>query len=432
MPIYQEIVDFDDMFNKLSEPPIIINNVKNDSEDLKEQIRNLILSRFTSDMVSLIPTCLCGKKKGFQTYYKEEDRFCKSCRTYVKSAIEDDIEPQVWFTSPKGSPPIIHPMFWIMLRDRFSKARFNVIQWICDTSYRPKSTQPKVVSRLVEAGIQRGYRYFYENFDTIMEFLFSLRDFKLTKRDKVDYLQLLIQRDRHKVFVNAIPFPNKTLLIIEKTNVGIYVDPIVIDAMNAIEMLVSLDQDYHDQNVKVKTNRMIKALDALCSYYVSYFKNNLSVKTGMFRRHIFGTRANFSFRAVISSITEPHDPNEIWVPWGIGLTAFRIHLLNKLSKLGYDHNSSIGLLYGHINKWHPLLDRLLKELISEASDIRITTLLNRNPSLKQGSMQNVYISRFKEDVTDTTISISILICKAFNADQNIRSSITVMWYEISL
>ncbi len=378
MPVYQDLVDFDDMFNKLSEPPIIINTIKNDSEDLREQIREVILSRFTTDMVSLIPTCLCKAKKGFQTFFSPKDRLCTKCGTYVKSAVEDDLEPIVWFTSPKDAPPIIHPMIWTMLRERFSKSRFNLVQWICDTSYRPRATQPKVVGRLVEAGIQRGYKYFYENFDMIMEFLFSLKEFRLTKKGRVDYLQLLIERDRHKLFCRAIPFPNKTLLIIEKTNVGVYIDPIVINAMNAIEMLVSIDQDFYEQNPRIKTNRMIKAIDALSSYYVTYFKNNLSVKTGMLRRHIFGTRANFSCRAVISSITGPHRADEIWLPWGIGLTVYRMHLLNKLSKLGMDHNSSVGLLLGHINKWHPLLDKLLNELITEAAPLELAVLLNRN------------------------------------------------------
>ncbi len=417
MGIHQELVDFNTVFHKLSQPPIIVNDLRNDTEDRREQIRDLITSRFSSDMVSMIPSCLCGAKQGFYTTFKEEDRLCKKCNTLVRSEIEDDIEPGVWFRKPNDVPPIINPMIWIMLRHRFSKSRFNIIQWLCDTTYRPKGSQPKIVAKLVEAGIQRGYHSFYENFDMIIEYLFSLKEFKLTKRDKTDYLYLLIKQDRHKVFSNYIPFPNKTLLIIEKTNVGIYIDAIVVNAMNAIEMLISIDQDYHEQNPRLKANRMVKALDALCTYHEDYFKSNLSVKTGMFRRHIFGTRTNFAFRAVITSITGPHKHDEIEVPWGVGLTAFRPHLVNKLKRLGWDHNAIIGLLYGHINKYHPLLDKLLQELINESNiKHRITTGTQRNPSLKQGSFQRVFISKFKTDVTDLSLGVSILICRAFNAE----------------
>lgn len=417
MAIYQEVVDFNKMFSRLSQPPIIVNDLKNDTEDRREQIRDMVTSRFSSDMVSLIPSCMCGYKKGFYTVFTEQDRLCPKCRTSVKSEVEDDIEPSVWFRKPIDSPPIINPIIWIMLRHRFSKSRFNIIQWLCDTTYRPKGSQPNIVSKLVEAGIQRGYHSFYENFDMIMEYLFSLKDFKITKRDKTDHLYNLIKQDRQKIFSDYIPFPNKTLLIIEKTNVGIYIDAIVVDAMNAIEMLISIDQDYHEQNPRLKANRMVKALDALCTYYEAYFKNNLSVKTGMFRRHIFGTRTNFAFRAVITSITGPHDYEEIHVPWGIGLTAFRPHLINKLKRRGWDHNAILGLLYGHIHTYHPLLDELLQELINETPEsMGICCALQRNPSLKQGSLQTVYISKFKTDVADLTLGLSILICKAFNAD----------------
>lgn len=418
MPVYQELINFNEMFSKLSQPPIIVNDLKNDTEDRREQIRDIVLSRFSTDMVSLIPTCQCGSKKGFYTSFSEKDRFCTKCRTHVKSAIEDDIEPVVWFRKPNDAPPIISPLIWIMLKNRFSKARFNVIQWLCDTSYQPKGSQPKLIGKLVEAGIQRGYQNFYNNFDMIIEYLFSLKDFKLHKRNRVDYLYLLLKQERQNIFSEYIPFPNKTLLIIEKTNVGIYIDPIVVDAMNAIEMLISLDQDYHEQKVRIKLNRMIKAIDALCLYYEAYFKNNLSVKTGMFRRHIYGSRANFSFRAVVTSITEPHQYDEVWVPWGIALTAFRPHLVSKMSSLGMDNNSIIGMLYGHINTYNPMLHAFMNELITESPDGAGPVIaLQRNPSLERGSMQRVFITRFKEDVTDLTISLGILIVKGFNADK---------------
>jgi DNA-directed RNA polymerase beta' subunit len=167
-------------------------------------------------------------------------------------------------------------------------------------------------------------------------------------------------------------------LIIEQTNVGIYVDPIIIKAIDAIEMLVSIDKNFHDQNHRVKENRTAKAISKLSDFYEMFFSANLSPKSGQFRRHVFGTRTNFSFRAVITSLTDTHDYDEIHVPWGIGLTAFRPHLLSKLMKMGMDINSAIGLLLGHVEKYHPLLDKLLQELIAEAPGGSIHVLLQRN------------------------------------------------------
>jgi hypothetical protein len=411
MPIIQELVDHDDMFYKLSSEPVIINDIANNTEDAREELRSRMISRFSSDMISLIPSCLCGAKRG--QFSIEKDCICEECGTTVGSSIEDDIEPILWFRKPKDVQVLINPVVWIMLKQRFTKSGFNIIQWLCDTSYRPSVKQPAVVQRLVEAGIQRGYNNFIEHFDTIIDYLFSLKDFR-QKKGKVEYLKSFLKDYRSALFSDYLPIPNKCILIIENTNVGIYVDPIIIGAIDAIEMLCSIDTCFYDQNPKIKANRTVKALARLCDFYERFYRTNLAVKSGQFRKHIYGSRTNFSFRAVISSLTGPHDYDEIHVPWGIGLTAFRPHLINKLCRLGMDVNSAAGLLLGHVEKYHPLLDRLLQELISQSRDGRVAVCLQRNPSLMQSSAQRVFISRFKTDPADTTIGLSILIVNGFS------------------
>jgi hypothetical protein len=292
----------------------------------------------------------------------------------VKSTIENDIEPTIWFRKPLGVNKLISPIIWTMLKSRFKKSGFNIIQWLTDTTYRPGVKQPTVVNKIAEVGIPRGYNNFVDNFDRIMEYLFSLKDFK---KDGTDYLQMLLKEHRALVFSDYIPIPNKSLLIIEKTNVGVYVDPIIVKAVDAILMLISIDKNFHDQNPRVKENRTAKAISKLADFFEAFDKTNLAPKSGQFRRHIFGTRTNFAFRAVISSLTGTHRYNSIEVPWGVGLTAFRPHLINKLQKLGYDNNSAIGLLLGHVEKFHPLLDGLLNELLQEAPS-GIYCILQRN------------------------------------------------------
>lgn len=367
-------------------------------------------------MITLLPSCRCGISKGeFSVGVK-----CTYCNTTVKSTIENDIEPTIWFRKPYGVNKLISPIIWIMLKMRFKKSGFNIIQWLTDTTYRANVKQPAVVNKIIEAGILRGYNNFVDNFDKIMTYLFSLKDFR---KEGTDYLQILLKEQRHLVFSDYIPIPNKSLLIIEKTNVGVYVDPIIVKAVDAIEMLVSIDKNFHDQNPRVKENRTAKAISKLGDFYESFNKTNLSPKSGQFRRHIFGTRTNFSFRAVISSQTDSHKYNTIEVPWGVGLTAFRQHHINKLLKIGMDLNSAIGLLLGHVGKYHELLDKLLNELITEAGPTGITILLGRNPSLLQGSALRKTISRFKTDPKDQTIGLSILVCKSLNADQHLVNSL---------
>lgn len=374
MPVFQRIANLNQSFLQLSEPPIIINDLVNNSEEDKEYIKELVTTRYSSDMITLLPSCRCGATKGeFSVGVK-----CGFCNTVVKSSVENEIEPTIWFRKPNGVEKLINPIIWIMLKARFKKSGFNIIQWLTDTTYRPAVKQPAVVNRIVEAGIQRGYNNFVVNFDAIMSYLFSLKDFR---KATDDYLQQLIADNRELVFSDYIPIPNKSLLIIEKTNVGVYVDPIIVKAVDAIEMLVSIDKNFHDQNPRVKENRTAKAISKLSDFYEMFFRSNLSPKAGQFRRHVFGTRTNFSFRAVISSLTDTHSYDEIHVPWGVGLTAFRPHLLSKLMKMGMDINSAIGLLLGHVEKYHPLLDQLLQELIQEAPNKSIYVLLQRNQNI---------------------------------------------------
>lgn len=372
--IYQQLVNFNHAFNALKSPPIIINDLVNNSEEDREIIRELITSRYTGDMVSLLPSCRCGESKGEFSIGIQ----CAACGTTVKSTLEDEIEPAIWFRRPSGVNRLINPHVWTMLKNRFKKSGFSVIQWICDTTYRPNVKVPAVIQKLIDAGIPRGYNAFVDNFDQTMQYLFDMKDFQL-KKGQIDYLRDLLATQRAILFSDYIPLPNKSLLIIEHTNLGVYVDPIIVGAVDAIEMLVSIDTSFHDQTSRVKENRTIKAVSKLAEFYEHYFKSNLAPKLGQLRRHIYGTRTNFSFRAVISSMTDTHDYDEIHVPWGIGLTAFRPHLLNKLARLGYDNNSAVGMLLSHVEQYHPLLDRLLQELITETrGGGGISCILQRN------------------------------------------------------
>lgn len=410
MPVFQQLLDLNEKFHQLTDQPIIINDLFNRSIEAREEIKELITTRYSSDMISLLPACRCGKTKGEFS----KNILCVICNTPVKSAIDTDVEPIVWFRKPNGVQKLLNPIIWMMLANRFKKGQYSLLNWIIDTKYNPNCRQPTaIINKMMQAGIQQGYNYFVENFDAIMEFMFSLKEFK-TRAD--DRLFDLIKRERHKIFSDYIPIPNKSILIVEKTNFSTYVDEIITNAVNAIQMLVSIDQDFHDQTTRAKENRTAKAMSMLCDFYLRYFSENVSSKPGQFRRHIFGSRTNFSFRAVITSITGPHDYLDIEVPWGVGLTVFREHLLNKLDLIGLSKNQSVGMLYQHIEKYHPLLDRLLQELLAEFPGGACPLLLNRNPSLLQGSILALRTRRIKTDPKDRTIGLSILVTRLLNAD----------------
>lgn len=373
MPIYQRLIPMDTLFNQLKAPPIIVNDLLNATDDEKKGIRELITTRYASDMLSILPSCQCGATKGEFVL----GDVCDECGTQVHSVVDEDIEPLVWFRVPVGVTKLINPSVWIMLKNRFKKSGFSILQWICDTTYRATVKQPKVINDLVDLGIQRGYNNFVENFDSILGLLFNMKDFRL-KRGQTDYLQNLLRDYRHCVFSSYLPLPNKSLLVIEKTNVGIYIDPTIIGAIDAIEMVVSIDSPLSEHTLRVKENRTVKAMVKLSEFCENFIKTNMSGKPGIYRKHTFGSRTHFSFRAVVTSLTNAHRYDEIHVPWGIGITAFRPHLINKLLRRGFDHNAAIGFLYGHVEKYHPMLDEIFKELLAESPTGGAPCILQRN------------------------------------------------------
>ena len=420
MSISQQLVNFNKLFAQLSKTPIIINDVLESSEQEKDKLKSLIFTRYNSDLLTNLPSCECassgeGENGGIVGEFNL-GVFCHNCNTVVKSPIEQTIEPILWMRAPGGVHKLINPIVWTMLNIRFSKSGFKVIQWICDTTYRPPSKVPAAIDVLQRAGIQRGYNNFVLNFDRIMSILFELKDFQLVKKGSRDYLRELLENKRDCIFSDYLPLPNKSLLIIEETSVGTYIDPIVVGAIDAIQTIASIDNSMTPTSIQTKENRTIKTLAALAEFNDDYARSGLAEKPGIFRKHVFGARLHFSFRAVISSITDKHDYDEIYIPWPVATAVLRYHVLNKLFKKGFDINKAINFLNEHARKYSPLLDDIFKEIIAESPGGKIPCTLGRNPSLHRSSLQLVGISKVCTNVNDPTIHISILVVKGFNAD----------------
>lgn len=435
-----ELVDYDDVFNRQSSkiptiidydqlsdnkffkkkekekragtPMNIINTISETSQKEKELTNRSIYTKCSSDLLSNMPMCEC------QATYGEFNRNvkCNICGTPVKSQIDEELHSLIWIQAPEGVEALINPTVWSMLNKRFSRGSFEIIRWICDTTYAPLVKAPPVLDAVRASGIPRGYNNFVRNFDAIMEIMFELKAFKLRK-DEVDPLKKLLTDYRHCVFSKYLPVPNKVLLVVEENNLGTFVDPTIIGALDAIRMMVGIDSEMNNHSVRTKENRTVKAISAMADFYADMAKDILASKQGVFRRHVYGTRSHFSFRAVISSKTDAHHYEQIDVPWGAATSVFRLHLINKLFRRGFNPSQAISYLNEHAQKYSPLLDELFKELIAEAPDPRgIAATMNRNPSLARGSIQAVFIGKIKTEVNDPTVGISILCVRSLNAD----------------
>lgn len=419
MSVYQELVNFDEVFNTLSTTPVIVNDMIDTSEEDKEKIRSQIYMKYNNDMLSSLPSCECGNITGAMNV----GLFCNNCNSHVQTPLEQDIEPILWMRAPRGVAKLINPAVWLMLSDRFTQSGFDILQWLCDASYRPTVKMPEVASYIEQQGMRRGYNYFVENFFNTIDFLFNLKAFKR----KNNALRDLLFANQDRIFSNYIPLPNKAILVIEENASKTYVDPIVIGAVDAIQTISSVDSAQSQLSVKVKENRTVKTIAKLAEFYDVFCRDSLAQKGGIFRKHIFGTRSHFSFRAVVSSITGVHDYEEIHISWSVAVSVFKIHLVNKLCKQGMNAHEATRYLTMHASVYTDRLNDMFKELINQAPNPKgIPVMVQRNPSLMRGSAQLCFITKVKTEVDDPTVGLSILIVKGMNCDRKLMSSSTVM------
>lgn len=425
MSVYLELIDFDKAFKQLKSIPIIINDVSDSSEEEKEILKTKIFSNYSSDLLSNVPSCDCGQLSG---KYRE-NVYCDNCHTFVTSPIEKDLEPILWLRAPEGVFGLINPMIWTMLSDRFTVSGFDVIQWMCDTKYRTHNKPPTaILNDIIDSGYERGYNNFATNFDSVMNLLFNMKKFQKNKDKLNDDLPELIANYRHCIFNKYLPLPNRVLLVIEETNVGTYVDPIIIGVIDAIQIVTSIDNANNSSSLSLKENRTIRAMVGLSTFYKNFYKETLGRKPGMFRQNIYGSRAHFSFRCVVTSITEPHQLDEIHIPWSVGISVFKFPLTKKLKDLNYTTHEINALLNAYAKIYNPLIDKLFKELISESRRKGIECLINRNPTLGRGSIQKVRITKVKSDPNINTVSFSILIVTPLNADFDGRLLLSINFF----
>lgn len=417
MGIFLRATDFQKLLSQCEVQPVVINDLANVTEENRRFIDSLISVRYdNTDLFSNEPMCECTSVKGGYNL----NVICPNCRTPVREPFDQQLKPLVWMRSPTSVEPLINPLIWTMLTNKFVKGQFRLIEWICNTDYQPAAHRPNEVNELIALGIQRGYNNFVKNFDKYIDMLFSLNHFK-PKKGQRNELLLMLKKYRHCIFSSHLPLPNKSLMIVENTSVGIYIDPIIVGAMDAIRTISSIDSPLSNLTVREKENRTAKTINAYSLFYYELYHSVLAGKSGHLRKHIFGGRNHFSSRAVISSNTRAHKYDELELGWGQGVTMLKMHITNKLLKLNYTPNQCAALLQEYTTKYNPLLDKIMQELIDESPDKGIYCMFIRNPSLTRSSAQRFKVTKVKPDPDDPTIGLPILSVCGFNASATISN-----------
>lgn len=410
MGAYLKHINLDGLFHSVANK-IVLNELSylEDFSDLKDQLYTVY-----EDVISIVPQCVCGKTSGAWQLGKT----CPYCGTEVVNKFET-IKPILWVRAFNSELKFLSPHFWGQLRNLFKtkgSTDFDAIRYITDTSYKVNQPIRPVIQSIISMIGGRGYSNFINNLDKVFTLLKNNSAFRINgKLDKILELEALWRLDmkENNLLSEYLPLINSRLFVMEVTNKGKFASSMLSDIIDIALYSIKVSKETNRQK---QENGMAYVISATNTLFATYMKDHVASKKGIVRRHIYGTRVNFTFRAVITALPLKYDYDTIHVPWVVGVSAFRPHVLNKLLKRGYRYRDASELLFASANMYKPEIDEIFKELIEEAPSKGIAVILHRNPSLLQGSAQRVYITKFKTDIDDKTISTSVMIAKAANAD----------------
>lgn len=392
--------------------PVLGNNFNVKTEDGRKALNDLIFTHYDGDTLSTFPSCDGGHLRNVYN----EGMICPICNTPVQAVTERPLESLVWLEPPRGVGPFINPAVWIMLSKALTYNQVNLLEYLVNPTYMIQGSVHKKVQQfqnlMAQYKMERGINYFHKHFDRIMQ---MLHDDKVLKGPKEDILEM-IHMYRDCVFTNHLPLPSKLGMITEKTAVNSYTDNAILYAVDALRTITSAVHSPLVLSPRLLQARAMQANGMLAKYHDIFMRESLGTKEGLSRSHMFAGRLHHTFRAVIVSLSDNHEYDEIHIPWTIALMVLKIHIYNKMIARGMTPNECNKLYFEHLVVYNPVLDEILKELIAESPYGGIPCTFGRNPTLVRGSIQMLRITKVRTNPEINSISLSTLVLTAPNAD----------------
>lgn len=421
-----ELQDHDMIFNQLTSKPIIVNNILDTLETEKNAFDSNFLTTYNdTDLLDTIPKCPCGVTQGAHHVDRNgKGTICPACKLEVQPMLDKPLEPIIWVQAPKGVDRLINPQAWRLMSNFYSisnnsNSKLNLIKYLTNTDYHPnRAHHGRWMDEIERLGIERSLNYFYENFDDIIIAISSFAPFTANKDKKSQLKDMLtfISMYRDRIFSEYLPVHNKTIMVIENTKFGTYMDTTLKTIVDAVRNITGIDSPVKDFTIPQKENRCSKLSESISDFGQDHEKTFLSGKPGLIRKHVFANRCFWSGRGVITANAGIHRHDEVHMPWAMAVTLFRIHLFGMLYRRGFGHNDASYYLNAHTHVYSTLLDELFRELIDGSPYDGIPLVIGRNPSMYRTSIQRMFITKIKTDPSIYSIDYPITAVTGPNAD----------------
>lgn len=420
-------ISLDEEFEKQTHDIFFINDFDVANTADEERLQPLLFTQYSTETLDINPTCLCGKYEGEIHLHHT----CDVCHQKVDYITERPLESILWIRRPQGIEAFIVPSVYRKLDESILKikGKFSALRWLLDPKYPVKQAEMNNdVRAFLDLGLPRGINAFYNHFDEIMDAILVDPDKPLENGRRRSSKQITgdarhvrksrqwIQLYRDKIFTRYLPIPSSLAFVIERPGNGNfrYVDgKVFTTCIDAIRTIQAIEHSVFPLSIEDKESHVAKANKLMAEYYLEIYRSKFSQKEGILRSDIYGSRLDFTARAVITSITGPHHDQDIYFPWALACELFKLHLMNKLLRRGYTVNDAQLLIENSMGHWNPVIDGLFDEILKGEPSI----LFQRNPTLGKLSGQLLIIKKIYRNTDIRAIGLSDRILRYYNADK---------------
>lgn len=365
------LINYDELYAQ-SPDAVIANSEDLLTSNISKEFVNRIC-QLNDGEIPFVPACECGEMKGLFFYGQK----CNKCGTEVSSAFVNKLSHSVWISLPDHFPPFIHPVWYQVLNKSTGICNRTVkfMQMILDdTVPLPDYLQKHITGR--------GFKWFYDNHEAVFHMLFHEINWPKAKRRNIKILKYFYDKYKDCLFYRKIPVLHKELHpIINVDNSGRKVDKTSKNILDVIYDVAALTfSKRHNIVTRKSFNRSyLKIYDRILQYHRSIIEVKLGIKEAMIRRHNLGSRLHWSYRTVCIPISGVHKADELYMPWKLMVNAYKLQIINKLMKRGYDVNTSTNMILNALVNYSSLIYEILEELKRECPWKGFPVLIGRNP-----------------------------------------------------
>ena len=373
------LIDLDKMFSETPEARII-NNETLVSQKLSKEFTDAVYSNSDGEL-GFVPTCQCGKVKGAT----KEGLLCVQCGTKCSSQFIDSLSHIAWVGMPESMPPVMHPIWYILLKSWTSIGRKNIS--VVDIILNPDEEVPEDLAPFITG---RGFQYFYEHADEVLDMMLYKYP-KTSKKALAKWVEPFRSVYRDVMFTRKLPILHNSLHPL-KCNGGTlnFVDSTSKEILSAIIDLSTETFKQHATTVSFKQfNKVLwEIYGKAISYYQALISEKLGGKSAMLRKHCYGSRIHFSLRSVVVPQDMILPMDEIVLPWKMMVNGLKLMILNHLVHRHHKTVSdALSIFMRALVEYDADIDAIIQTIITESPDNKLAIALGRNPEGIRASFQ---------------------------------------------